>query len=161
MKALILAFVLCLPLAACGDDPPAEENVDVEGCEHLQEGPAVPVTATAEAGEATPEVAGDHMRYDVTLLATADGHRGFIAFAADEATDFVFFLGADVPFAVIDSAGAPVTIESSETSSPVCTDIKGKHTVELGVGTYFLELGPTPETQVGVVVEEASGHADE
>jgi hypothetical protein len=66
-----------------------------------------------------------------------------------------------VPLAVTDSTGAPVTLASSASSSPECTDIKGKHTVALGVGTYFLELGPTSAADVSVVVEKEGGDAAE
>ncbi len=156
-----IAFLALAPFAACGDDDPAVESVDVEGCEHLQEGPAVAVTATLVGDTTTPAIAGDHKRYDVTLLAAGGQRAGVVSFAAAEATDYVFFFDASVPLEIIDSAGTVVAIEASTTSSTECTDIKARHVVELAVGTYFLELGPTAETDVGIVVEEALGHGPE
>ena len=146
--------MLCIALlvAACGGDDEEEGSVDVEGCEHLQEGPEVAITATADQNGA-PALADDHMRYDVALIDVAGGKGGVVAFAADQASDFVFFLGAGVPVAITDSAMAEVDIEESATSSPECDDIKGRHLVELAVGTYYLELGPTTETSVSIVVE--------
>ena len=153
-------FILAVALAfsACGseDDPP---SIDAEGCEHLQEGPAVPVTATAAATGA-PAISNDHQRYDVTLTDVAGGKGGAVSFAAAEATDYVFFLSAGVPVRFRSAAGAEVAPESSVASSSECAEIKARIVVPLTVGTYTLELGPTPETLVGIVVEEAE-HAEE
>src|SRR5688572_14994746 len=76
MKKKLLAALLmstALLATACGDDE--EENPDVEGCEHLQEGPATAVTATATS-ENAPAIRADHRRYDVTLVAGNGGNSG-------------------------------------------------------------------------------------
>jgi hypothetical protein len=161
-KATLLALVM-LSLAACGGDDSTEEeeSIDVEGCEHLIEGPEVPVTATATS-DGAPSVADDHMRYDVTLVEVDGGNGGAVAFDADEATDFVFFLSADVDMAITDSGDQEVAIEESATSSPECEEIRGRHVAELTVGTHYLSFGPTPEEQVSVVIEHADhGHEEE
>jgi hypothetical protein len=143
---------------ALGCSEPGEEGADAEGCEHLKEGPAVAVTATA-GGEGAPAIDDDHRRYDVALVAVTGGMGGFVTYASPMATDYVFFLGTDVPLQLINAASAPVTPEESATSSPVCTEIKGRYLVPLEVGTYALRLGPTTETSVSIVVE-AAAHAD-
>src|SRR5687768_13799878 len=89
-------FLMALTtIGGCGGDDGGEESIDVEGCEHLQEGPEVPVTATVDQTD-PPAVADDHMRYDVTLVAVTGGNGGFVEFAADEEGDFVFFFDANV-----------------------------------------------------------------
>lgn len=158
---LALATLATVPtLAGCGDDH-AAEGVDVEGCEHTKEGPAQAITATTNAGVSTPEVDDDHKRYDVTLADVTGGKGGFVAFASSEETDYVFFLDADVPIAFLASGGNEVTPTASATSSPECSEVKGRHVVRLPVGTYDLRLGPTTATTVGIVVEPDHEHAGE
>ena len=162
-KKLLAALLMSTALlaTACGDDEEPEENVDVEGCEHLKEGPAVAVTATTTG--TPPAVGNDHRRYDITLVDGAGGKTGTVSFAATEATDYVFFTGVNVPLVVRNSSGAEVEIEESTTSSTQCTDIKGRHVVPLTVGTHTLTFGPTSAATVPLVVEEASheGHDHE
>lgn len=155
---MIRNLFLCsmLSLAACG---PAEESADVEGCEHLEEGPATAVTATATSQDA-PAVSDDHRRYDISLVDVAGGKGGNVKFASAEQGDFILFLGANVPVKVLDSNGGEVAIEESATSSATCDAIKGRHVVELGVGTYTFEFGPTPATLVQLVLEHGE-HAHE
>jgi hypothetical protein len=141
-----------LAAAACGADEP---SIDAEACEHFAEGPYTNVTASAARDATTPSVRGDHMAYTTTLPA---GAVGYVAFAAAEAADYVVLLDKPVPFQVLDAAGAMVTLEASETSSPECAEIRGKHTFELPVGTAYFALGPNMGMAVNLVVEEAAGH---
>lgn len=152
-SAVLLSTALFM---GCGND---EENADAEGCEHLQEGPAAPVTATA-ATTGAPAVSNDHRRYDITLTDVTGGKGGSVSFAAAEATDYILFTSADVPVAVKDSGGMTVAPEASVKSSSECTEIKGRHTIPLSVGTYTLTFGPTTSTSVSLVIEE-SGHTHE
>lgn len=158
-KKLLAALLMSTALlaTACGDDE--EENVDVEGCEHLQEGPATAVTATLTG--TPPSVGNDHRRYDITLVDGTDGKTGSVSFAAAEATDYVIFTSADVPLSVRDSSGATVEIEESTKSSSQCTDIKGRHVVPMRVGTHTLTFGPTTASSVSIVIEEAANDHDD
>jgi len=145
-------------LLACPQPVPTPED---EACEHLAEGPASAVTAVA-TGEG-PFIADDHRRYDVSLVPVAGGNGGRVRFAADEAGDFLFFTSAEVTLAFTDAAGSPVEIEETVTGSTVCTEIGAQTVIPLAVGTYHLELGPTAETTVSLVVEhggEHEGHAE-
>ncbi|MCP3101351.1 hypothetical protein LZ198_20975 [Myxococcus sp. K15C18031901] len=155
----VLLMSTALLTAACGDDDATpEEGVDVEGCEHLREGPSVAVAATTTG--TPPAVDDNHRRYDITLVSGEAGHSGAVSFAASEATDYVLYLGADVPVRVTDASGAAVELEESAKGSASCTEIKGRHVVPLTVGTFTFTFGPTASSSVSLVVEEASheGH---
>lgn len=138
-------------LTACGpsQQPP---QVDAEGCEHLREGPSVPVTASATASNA-PAIDDDHQRYDVALTDVPGGKGGRVRFAPAAAGDYVLYLGAEVPLKVLDSAEQGLPFESSATTSEGCSEIRGRHVVSLSVGTYQLSFGPTSASSVSVVVE--------
>jgi hypothetical protein len=146
LSACLLSSAL---LVACADS----NEADVEGCEHLKEGPSAPVTASASTSGA-PAVSNDHKRYDITLPAGSGGNVGSVSFASAEAIDYVFFLGADVPVKVTTSSGQEVTFEESATSSEQCGEIKGRHVAPLQVGTYMLTFGPTSQGSVSLVIEE-------
>ncbi|MCE9667213.1 hypothetical protein LY474_05235 [Myxococcus stipitatus] len=160
-KKLLSALLLSTALltAACGDDDETpEEGVDVEGCEHLREGPSVAVAATTTG--TPPAVDDNHRRYDIALVEGAAGHSGAVTFAASEATDYVLYLSADVPVRITDASGAEVELEESAKGSESCSEIKGRHVVPLSVGTFTFTFGPTPTADVSLVIEEASheGH---
>jgi hypothetical protein len=159
MKRKLFAAVLLSAglIFGCGDDE-EEENIDVEGCEHLQEGPSTAVTATAATAGA-PAVKDDHRRYDVTLVDVTGGKGGSVTFAAAAEGDYVLFTSADVQVAIKDANGQAVGIEASAKSSTECTEIKGRHTIPMKVGTHTLTFGPTTQTSVALVIEQAA-HAD-
>lgn len=157
MKKLLSACLLSSALlAGCGGE---KNEADVEGCEHLQEGPSAAVTATTAASGA-PAVSNDHKRYDISLPAGSGGNVGSVSFAAAEASDYVFFLGSNVTLKVTSASGETVTFEESATSSTECTQVKGRYVAPLQVGTYTLTLGPTSESSVSLVIEETD-HAHE
>ena len=147
LSACLLSSAL---LIACNN----ANEADVEGCEHLKEGPASAVTATASTSGA-PAVSNDHKRYDITLPAGTGGNVGSVSFASAKASDYVLFLGADVPVKVTGSSG-DVAFEESAKASEQCTEVKGRYVVPLGVGTYTLTFGPTTQTSVSLVIEETS-----
>lgn len=154
MKKLLSACLLSSALlVGCGGE---NNEADVEGCEHLQEGPSAAVTASASATGALPSVGNDHKRYDITLPAGSGGNVGSVSFAAAEATDYVFFLGSNVTLKVTNASGQTVSFEESATSSAQCTNIKGRYVAPLQVGTYTLTFGPTSESSVSLVIEETA-----
>jgi hypothetical protein len=156
-KRFIWWMVLPLGLAACGGDDHGDESIDAEGCEHLIGGPAVAVTASDMATDDAPLVTDQHMRYDIAL--PGEGIRaGFVRFASGAAGDYVVFLDQAVAFAVVDGDDAEVTLEDSQTGSPECAEVKGRHAFELEVGTYHLRLGPTEVAAVGMVLERDGEH---
>ncbi|RYZ33808.1 MAG: hypothetical protein EOO71_41020 [Myxococcaceae bacterium] len=158
MKNKLLSAVLLsasLLVCACGDDA-VEASGDEEGCEHLQEGPAVNVTAVASG--AGPAVSNNHTRYDIALVDVAGGKGGAVSFAVSEATDYVLFTSATVPVKVTNGSGTTVEFEESATSSELCTEIQGRHVVPLTVGTHTLTFGPSTLSSVSLVIEESGEH---
>jgi len=153
MKMKLLAAVLVSTALSlgCGGN---EETADTEGCEHLQEGPAAPVNASATSTGA-PAVSNDHRRYDITLTDVTGGKGGSVSFAASGAQDYIFFTSADVPVTVKDGNGQAVAAKESVKTSSECTEVKGRSTYLLSVGTYTLTFGPTTATSVSLVIEEA------
>jgi hypothetical protein len=150
MKKLLSTSLLSTTLLiGCGHVPPA----DIDGCEHLRSGPATMVTASATTSEA-PAVRNDHRRYDIALVATTGGKGGSVRFAAPKASDYVLFLGSNVPVKVLDASGTQVPFEASATSSKVCGEVKGRHALPLKNEMYILTFGPTSESSVSLVIEE-------
>ncbi len=152
-----MAFV-----AACGEEHDHDEHHSIaeEACEHTKDGPFVDVTATA-ASDGAPSATHAHKAVHVTLVEDANDatmNSGFVTFAADEAAEFAFFLSADVAFAITDPSGTDVDIEESADVAE-CSEVAKQHTADLEVGTYTLRIGPTSETMVSLVVEEA-GHEE-
>lgn len=135
----------------------AQEDPDVEGCEHLGEGGQFKAVTAAslEATESVPTVNESHTRYDISLVASDSQRVGKVLFNSSEATDYLFFLNQDVPFQVKNAEGQTVEIEASATGSAKCDIVKGRHVVELGVGGYYLHFGPSGLASVSLVVEEA------
>ncbi|WP_224361812.1 hypothetical protein [Hyalangium versicolor] len=157
MKLLSAVLLFASLSVGCGEE---EESIDSEGCEHLQKGPSTPVTATASATGA-PAVSNDHRRYDISLIDVTGGKGGSVSFAVSEAIDYILFTNADVPVTVKDANGQTIAFEESAKSSTECSDIKGRFTVPLAVGTQTFTFGPTTATSVSLVIEEAGGHDHE
>lgn len=150
-----IAVALSLVLAGCGGAPAPES--DVEACEHLQQGPAVSVTAAVSADSTAPSVSEPHKRYDVALVSVPGGKGGTVTFASADEGHHVLYLSADVPVEVTDSAGTAVPFESSASSVSSCTEVKSARGVDLGVGTYRLTFGPTAAPSVSLVMEFSAG----
>ncbi|HEX5749290.1 MAG TPA: hypothetical protein VFZ09_23880 [Archangium sp.] len=153
MKKLLSACLLSSALlAGCVE----ANEADVEGCEHLQEGPGAAVSASASATGTLPAVSNDHKRYDISLPAGSGGNVGSVSFAAAEATDYVFFLSTNVALKVTSASGETVSFEESATKSDVCPEVKGRFVAPLQVGTYTLTFGPTADSSVSLVIEETA-----
>jgi hypothetical protein len=159
LLSAVLLSTSILFSAGCGDDEEETESLDAEGCAHLQKGPATPITATAAASGA-PAVNTDHRRYDISLIDVTGGKGGSVTFAVAEEGDYLFFINEDVPMAIRTSGGEVRTPEEVVKSSTECSEIKGRYTVELGVGTHVLTFGPTSKTSVSLVAEHGEHDHD-
>ncbi len=173
----ILFCFLLFVVTGCDDDPTpdvsadAEADADVEDeheveaelCEHAaDDDSAVAVTLVDSADdENIASVAVEHARVDLTFSSSfTDGSGGYAEFEADEDGDFLFALTADVPLVVVGESG-DVMPEETELGIEACTEIAVIHTFELEVGTHVLRFGPTTETSVGFLFEEAGTHDHE
>jgi hypothetical protein len=133
---------LSLAIAGCSDD---EEELDVDACEHLQEGPAVP---TASGGT----VADDHRRYDLALTPAANPS-AIVTFVSMRDDDYFVFLSEDVPLTVRRVAGSGIDRRDFVQGSDDCNEVDTRSEFHLDVGTYELIFGSTAETLVSIVVE--------
>ncbi len=159
MRYLLWILAAGLALGACGKDEETH-GVEEELCEHMAEGPAQAVTAGADNAGA-PSATYEHTRVDISLTDVTGGKGGVVKYESGEATDYIFAMNKNIPVKIADAQGADVAVEATEVGSEACAEVAVQHTVALGVGTYYLSLGPTTETLVGLVVEEAAGHAHE
>lgn len=145
-----------------GTPGPAGAELDAEACEHLAEGPVVETTAAATE-DAAPDVSAAHTAHAITFVDFAGQNGGYVALQAAEAGELVLFLDADVPVAVRRAGGGDVPIEAScdpAACSGACSTIVGRHVVDVEVGTYVLELGPTTEPSVQLAHEAVGAHDD-
>jgi hypothetical protein len=186
MKPTTYAAALLAITAACNGNDDAHGSggaptvsLDAEACEHMTEGPFIDVTAGASAS-AAPDVSAEHTSHRIALVAhgaagggggggsgggggggtAASPRGGYVSLAVPNAGDVVLFVDADVPLSVQDATGSDVAVEDSCDPSACSTDcdlLKGRHTVELGVGTYALRFGPTDIASVALV-HEAHAH---
>ena len=154
VAALTLLTSSC---AASAGGEPGDSATDLEAelCAHLASGPASD-TLGAPRGGALADVSAPHRRYDVTLRPTAGGQGGAVALQSSAATGLVIGLSQAIPLAVFDAQDAAIPVTPSAGSSRCPEMLKSRVTVEVGVGTYALELGPAADTAVSLVIEEAA-----
>ena len=173
----LAAAVIPLLFLACGDaadhadhaHADADETPEAEACEHLTEGPFEAITAVENPlAPGPPNAAVEHTRVDISFVditgstpnTEGGDFGGTVAFEATEATEYLFFLSAAVPLSVFDAtAGVFIPLENEVVGSELCSELATTHTYVLEVGTYLLTFGPTDLTEVGMVHEEAGGHA--
>jgi hypothetical protein len=147
MKRILLTLA-ALVTVACG----ADTDLETAFCEGLEAPAARSVNATS-----TPEGAADvtdDARVDIQLAPIGDQFAGFVTYRPDEAGRFAFGLSDDVGFVVRDQAGNEIAIDASVPSS-MCEALAIRHTVQLGLGTYTIELGPTDVETIGIIAEES------
>lgn len=162
--AIAAAMATLLVCPACGGEDHHHDDPVAEACEHMQDGPAMSVTAIADMAGDAPDVGEHHIRWDIALVDRGGGAAdlgGYVDLVVDEASESLLFLGADVAIALWDATGTEVAAEASNADITACAEVAVSHTFDLEVGTYLLEIGPTSETEVQLVVEQAGEHADE
>jgi|GEM_PF-726505 len=159
-----LFTVAALAFTGCADDggeaePDELAELEADVCEHFAEGPIEAATAGADAASAV-DITGGHTRWDIALVDVDGGKGGFVSIAIDEATEYAIFVGTNTDVTVTDASGAAVTPEEMFVGSEVCVAIGASYHVDLAVGTYTIEIGPTSETTVQLVYLEP-GHDHE
>lgn len=163
---LVLAGCQLLPGSAGTPTPAPSETAssepipeaDLEACEHMNNGPAVTVTASLDA-KAAPDVSAGHKRYDIALIQENGQYAGKVLYNSNEEANYVFFFDQDVKLEVRDDQDAVVEFEATASFSTACGKVKARYELPLGVGFYTLHLGPTAASTVSLVVEE-SAHED-
>lgn len=151
MNKTLLPLLCLLPLVACAG---AEEtDLETAFCEILANGPETDVAAT-EAAEGAPEAFVEDTAVEITLLDVEGQFEGYVSFTTDEAGSYAIGLSDDVPFAVLDAAGAEISLDQS-VDGAACADLAVRHTVSLELGTYTLHFGPTDVDEVALVAEES------
>lgn len=140
-----------------GDEAKAD---DVHDHEHEGDDGALAHACGHFDDEAT-EVSGggsiddDHTRYAVGLT---DGE-GSVLLARDDAGEVSFYLGSDVPFAVLDSSDSTVASEAIEAVGDECEAVAVVHTYDLEPGDYTIVLGPGGGAGSVDLVWETAGHS--
>jgi ABC-type Zn uptake system ZnuABC Zn-binding protein ZnuA len=156
-RVVVTEQITPLPFGGHSDDHDDEHGHDDSdpighACKHFANEPTA-VTATNDAASAVA-VPDDHTFYLVTL---ADGE-GLVALARAEGGEVSFFLGSDVPFAVL-AGESEQTPEAFERVREGCDAIAIVYTFDLEPGDYNLRFGPGAGDSVTLVWEE-SGHED-
>lgn len=152
-------------LIGCGpiEAPPAEEGPASDACEHAAEGPFVDAIAGI-GNEDPPDISAEHTAFVVTTadLLDEEGNRGgFVSYASEAAGDYYLFLSDHMDITVWDVNADEVPLEDSVHEVAECDEVTMYHLVELGVGTYDIELGPTSLDEVTIVVVPGGDHAHE
>lgn len=131
-------------------DPQAALEEDV--CGDLGGSKVATLTAAA-ATDSAPALQGEHTRNNVTLPASASARAGFLKLESTEQGEWGLFLTKNVPVKITDATGKAVAISGTRTTFAKCQELKAQHTATLKVGVHYLELGPTSESDLAIVVE--------
>ncbi len=137
LRRFVLFPILLAAVAVnCGDEhDDHEEDPAVDGCEHMIEGPAETIAASATAADA-PSISAPHRRYDIALT----GGEGFVSFDADEEAEFYFFVNGSVSLAVTDSNDQTVAMEEELASVDECTEVASGFVFDFAAGSYTLHF---------------------
>jgi manganese/iron transport system substrate-binding protein len=148
-RVVVTDQITPLPFEGHGEEHADHDHEDplAHACEHFADAPE-----QVASGGAIPE---DHTHYLVTLT----GGEGAVALTRDEDGDVSFFLGADVPFAVL-AGDAAQTPEALERIREGCDAVAIVYTFDLEPGDYTLSFGPGAGDSIALVWEAAS-HGEE
>ena len=144
-----------------GQEEHNEDEVNEEGCEHMEEGPSESVTATASLEGTQTDISAAHTRFDIALLEDSGSYTGFVTYDASEEGELFLFLNANVPVSVTRlSDGSTVEIEETDEAFAFCDAVSVLHVLDVELGTLALEFGPTSESEVRAVLELTTGDHD-
>lgn len=130
-----------------------EEHV----CVHFEGSDQVAIAGAAAADGTLEETFQEHSRIEVTLPGDAD--TGYVKWTPEEAGDFVFWLGSDVTFEVLDGTTA-LTAEEMGGAAMGCEEKAVKHIkFDVEAKTYTIKIGPAAST--GATVAFVAEHAGE
>jgi hypothetical protein len=119
-------------------------------CLHAVEGPFADVAAVP--GE-EPRVDAFETFHRLTLQEEVEGHRGVFSFRPWASGDFVLTLSERVPLTLRAGEQQVPVLEEGDVSA--CRQLRHRVGVRLqGDVTYLLQLGPTPQAQLGLFIGE-------
>lgn len=159
LDARCLVVFSLATFAACDDhDHDHDHGGDVfaEFCEHLEQGPAETVAATADA-EAAPSADAEHTRFDVTLVSDGSGQFAGYVQRAIGSTDQIIALDAAVPYTVFGPDGNEVPMHHDVSDQDGCSLVISARHFEMPIGTARIAFGPTTVESFSMVIE-ASDH---
>jgi hypothetical protein len=162
---LLLSLVLatsCQPadVTDAGSDA-GEEAIDLAHlsghvCTHFQTGTPVAVTAAAARDTGAAQVGIGHELHAVSLVSFEGAQGGYLRLIPDEEAHVALFLSQDVPVAVEDASGVARAVHDQLLQPATCAAIRKALLYELQAATSYLRLGPTSESAVDLVAEEAA-----
>ncbi|MCK6524949.1 hypothetical protein L6R49_26395 [Myxococcota bacterium] len=137
-------------LTACGKE--SAEDPAEHACENVG---AADATLTATADTATAPALAEDVATVVTL---AEGGVGYVSITLEAEEALLLWTGtADVVTGLWDTSGADILPEGGP--NELCAeDIPEHFDLDLGAGTYVLELGPSAVTEVWLMLTPAEGH---
>jgi hypothetical protein len=136
-----------------GDGDIDPESFDSHGCDHMEYGPPVAVTAAASAEDA-PMVSSGHRRTDITLVEVQGGNGGIVMFHAHATEPVSVYLSSDVGLTVMQN-GAAVTPSDTDPNTQCPDQVATRAVFELEEGMAMFTFGPTAEASVGMVARAA------
>jgi len=141
-----LSFFLaaaCSPGEMDMDAGPTEDELNVEACEHMADGPFNEIAASADGMNLASMSAG-HTTHRITTADIGDGNKGgSVEFESVMEMNHTFWLNHhfDMKFIAADDSEAMLVKSVHEVTE--CDEVAMFHTFMLSVGTYTVEVGPT------------------
>lgn len=156
---LPLMAMALMGVEECSSDPDPDGAIEAHACIHFAEGPFEALTAATTAATA-PLLAEHHTVYQVALTSFQGQRGGWVTFAPDADGDHFLFADSFEPLDLYDGAMTPVIFEDVREGSTECDEIQGRWVAHLHMadGPFYVEIGPTSATSIGLLVEEGEAH---
>jgi hypothetical protein len=147
----VLIAVVAVVVAGC-------TSPSAEACRIAQEGPSNAVSASLTADESAGDVSAERTRHDVTLVALTGGNGGSLQLDS-EGGRHIIYQTKTITLAVKDAAGTDVVMTSVEEQE--CAEVVSSNDGVLPAGQLFINLGPSPESDVSLIVLAAADDDDD
>jgi hypothetical protein len=136
-----------------GDAPPGVIAVNSAACQFLQKGPYAPVAGAGVFSDKAPPIMVGDQAYRISI--PAGPRMAHVTFTAPALGDYIFFVNLSLPVTVFDLSGNIIPIKALNTLIQDCTEVKGRHTYTLPMGSYVVRFGMYNAPSVDVVAEAA------
>lgn len=135
--------------AAASASDAAPNPLNQQACTSLQSGSVTMVMGQDPFSMNAPAISGGQQVNRVSIPPRAAGH---VTYTAPTSGEYIFYTSVDVPLAVFAEDGQLIDVKALRLRIPECTQVNGRHTVDLQAGKYVIRLGPDQATSVDVVV---------